>query len=392
MRIQRLQLENYRGFKSLDLHFSEHVTVLLGENGAGKTAILDAIVAALGPPTTYGLKTNDLRAGTIGGAVSLEIDTGEIHLRFEAHHQAGISVNFAPDRSVEVALAVDFRLYYPADRRAHDLTPGSTQGTSWSRVTAREQWENASASYKSFFRWFREMEDLENEQIRYEGGSLHPHLEAVRGAVTRLLPEFSGLRVRRQMLPYSTTPVLSLKKGDTELPFDALSEGERTLILLVADIARRFALWSGDAPAPLDLEAVVLIDEIDQHLHPTWQREILPRLRKVFPNTQLVVTTHSPQVIANVRREDIRLLEYGALVEDPPHTYGRDASAILSELMGVPTYPGFTEQRLRQIAELIDQEQLEAATAALDELAEMLGEQDAAVVRNRTLIELLGAE
>ena len=127
-----------------------------------------------------------------------------------------------------------------------------------------------------------------------------------------------------------------VKKSEQTLYFDQLSDGEKCLLAMTGDIARRLAMANPYADNPLQGGGVVLIDEIELHLHPGWQRRVVPALERTFPNVQFILTTHSPQVLSSVAREQIVLLSGFQAVSRLPYTEGRDSNAILSELMGVP--------------------------------------------------------
>ncbi|MDO4839861.1 MAG: AAA family ATPase, partial [Desulfovibrionaceae bacterium] len=157
------------------------------------------------------------------------------------------------------------------------------------------------SDFKLFFEWFRNREDVENELFRtaqregqhYDGD---PQLNAVRAAIHAMMPGFSSPQVKRQPSLH-----MVIKKGDEKFKIQDLSDGEKCLLALVGDMARRIAMANPSAPNPLEAEAVFLIDEIELHLHPAWQRMVVPRLLEVFPNAQFFVTTHSPQVLGEVK-------------------------------------------------------------------------------------------
>lgn len=182
---------------------------------------------------------------------------------------------------------------------------------------------------------------------------------------------------------------LVIDKTGEPLAVEQLSEGERALILLVADIARRLAIANPDLSDPLLGSGIVLIDEIELRLHPSWQRAVLPGLRRAFPGIQLIVATHSPQVLSQVPAESIILLDGFQVAGAARPTLGRDSSSILEEVMGVPARPREMAARLKAVGRLIDEERLEEARAALDDVAATLGPTDAEVVRLRTLIAFL---
>ncbi|MBK8696846.1 MAG: AAA family ATPase [Deltaproteobacteria bacterium] len=160
---------------------------------------------------------------------------------------------------------------------------------------------SGSAGFVDLFRWFRDREDLENaEKVRRASLAwVDPQLHAVRSAVTALLPGFSGLRVDRSALR------MAVDKDGATLFLDQLSDGERNLLALTADVARRLAMANPELTDPLTGEAVVLVDEIELHLHPSWQRRVLGDLTRTFPRCQFIVTTHSPQVLSEVPNDAV---------------------------------------------------------------------------------------
>jgi predicted ATP-binding protein involved in virulence len=147
------------------------------------------------------------------------------------------------------------------------------------------------------------------------------------------------------------------------------------------------------ALASLALPAWVLIDEIELHLHPAWQRDVLTRLRSTFPNAQFIVTTHSPLVLADVPASSVRLLTRNGgslLVAEPASpTAGRDTNAILEEVMGTSERPDKQRAELTRIADLIDRNKLAAARTAVDRLANTLTERDSEIVRLRSMLQFL---
>ncbi|HCD1890397.1 TPA: AAA family ATPase, partial [Escherichia coli] len=124
-------------------------------------------------------------------------------------------------------------------------------------------------------------------------------------AILRFLPEFESIN-----LVYSETDVkLVLIKNGIQLDAQQLSQGEKTILTLVGDLARRLSLLNPELQNPFEGQGIVLIDEVDLHLHPTWQQKIIERLLTTFPNVQFVLSTHSPQVISTVPARSIRILE-----------------------------------------------------------------------------------
>jgi ABC-type cobalamin/Fe3+-siderophores transport system ATPase subunit len=132
---------------------------------------------------------------------------------------------------------------------------------------------------------------------------------------------------------------------------------------------------------------VVLIDEIELHLHPKWQREVIPSLRRTFPKMQFIATTHSPQVLASVARDQVRLFENNQLVDAELFVEGRSSNELLEDVFVVPARPEATERDLDELFRLLDLENYEAARGKLAELETRLGRDDGAMVRARWILE-----
>ncbi|CNB23608.1 putative ATP binding protein SugR [Yersinia intermedia] len=183
------------------------------------------------------------------------------------------------------------------------------------------------------------------------------------------------------------------KKAGKQLFLEQLSDGERGLIALVFDLTRRLAIANPNLKNPIaEGEALVLIDEIELHLHPKWQREVLQRLSDTFKACQFVVTTHSPLVLGEVPARCVRFLEIvdgKVSVAVPTEAYGMDANRILQELMGAPVRNREVEGTLNALFELIDQERFDDARAAIRALEQKLGEDEPELIRASSLIRFL---
>lgn len=390
-RLQRLELTNFRGFAELALDFERDLTVLVGANGAGKTTLLDALVYCLWhshtlPGDDLDCQPKDIRLGAEESLVHLSIgnDSGQStkatwHARM---FETRMKHEWQPGRFAAQRVVV-----YRVNRHARDLTPGTTQPRTWTRRDALETWHDASANYAEFFHWYKEMEDLENEQMRYEDGRENVQLAVVRRAITSLLPEFSTIRVRRHLPPMATQSVLAFRKGEYELPFDALSEGERTTIAMVGDLARRLTLMS-DSANPLEQAVTVVVDEVEQHAHPGWQRQFIIRLRKTFPNAQFIVTTHSPVIVSEVKAHQLRVLKNYRLVETQ-HGSARTANTILEDVFHVPPRRQDVHDALDNLADAIEDDRFTEADILLAQLDKMVPDGSPDIVYYRELLRRL---
>ncbi|HVA47865.1 MAG TPA: AAA family ATPase [Pirellulales bacterium] len=220
--------------------------------------------------------------------------------------------------------------------------------------------------------WFRD----EAIAAVNRGGRFRPGYEIVRRAVLRCVPGADGMWYDgdRQEI------VLSIS-GRAQ-PFGNLSAGQRMMLALVADIAIKTVtqnnflvppdvLTAEDEPLPRALAqtpGVVLIDELDVHLHPRWQRRVASDLKRTFPQIQFLCTSHSPQVIGEVLPEEIRLLDESHTGEHPAHSFGLDSNAVLEEVMGAESRSRDSRDAIDAIEEALEIGDLELARSRLQVL------------------------
>ena len=202
--------------------------------------------------------------------------------------------------------------------------------------------------FGDFFKWFyaKENEELREQKKRRDFRYRIKDLKAVRRAIETMIPGASNPRVELRPLRFA----VSIERGDgksEDLSIDQLSGGYRIMLALAADLARRMAQGNPHLEDPLLSEAIVLIDEVELHLHPSWLQRILADLARTFPNTQFIVSTHSPQVLTTVKPERIVKLwrERGSIFagQASAPTYGAEAGDVLASVMGVKERPDSNE-------------------------------------------------
>ena len=421
MKIQRLKIDNFRGIQSLDLELTSPVTVIVGENGAGKSSILDALatlfswyIARIRSQKGSGqhFRQIDIRQGDhfARALVEVSMEDGETTQWSLATIRQGwretiqsnlkdlnswITRKFEQSQTShaepEPAMADTSQMphwplvvHYSVNRTVLDIplrirTPVDLQ----SSLLAFEGACGAAVDFRSFFAWFRQREDLEHEDIikhhkNFDSwGFYHPlgfpvpsdsQLDAVRSAIEQFTG-LTNLKIRRSPLH------MAIEKNGAPLWVDHLSDGEKCLLAMIGDLARRLAIVS-DTSDPLQGPGVILIDEIDLHLHPSWQRAIIPKLVETFPNCQFIVSTHSPQVISDVRPEAVFLLRQtddNIIVSHPEDSFGQTSDRILEDLMGVSARPVEIKEALKSLFDQISRGDLNAAQEHLAELQQQIG-------------------
>ncbi len=400
MKITKLSVRDYRGYQQLDLDLSPDVTVLVGVNGAGKTSLIDAMARLLscipqgvrtGSPEGPALTASDVRVSAstaralLSAAIGDETVTWQLattHVGHPAGDPGRLENLRGPIAAAQRSLAADapnlpLAVYFPTNRSALDIPSRIRTPHEFDALSAYDgALEGGTSNFRGFFEWFREEEDILNEQLVL--GDENPELRAriapsplhaVRAAIEQLLPSARHLRIERR--PQRMTVVMN----GVQLDVAQLSDGEKCLLALAGDLARRMALAAPKSAKPLEHPAVVLIDEIELHLHPGMQRQILPRLRRVFPNAQFIVSTHSPQVLSSVRAECVRVLEGFSLRRLEGGTWRRDTNRVLESAFGDPGRPPEVAAKLNQLRDAVDGDRVEEARRLIRELrAEIEGD------------------
>ncbi|MDJ0694871.1 AAA family ATPase [Mastigocoleus sp. MO_188.B34] len=409
MKIKHIKMHSFRGVSDMTLEFQEcEPNVFIGINGVGKSSILDCIAILLSRytspiqyPSTSGrlFREQDIRDGCQETCNEITVTTteGDVTWSF-GKLQKKRSKNSSTDltqlrkliESTQDHLKTDpnFNLtvivHYCVNRAVVDIPLRVRKKHSVDRVTAYEEsLHGTKINFNNFFQWFRKWEDLENEERRDDANYTNHQLEVVRQAIYSLIPGLSDLRIRRSPLR------MTVKKQERELNVSQLSDGEKCLLAMVGDLARRLAIANPGLEEPLEGNGIVLIDEIELHLHPQWQREIIPALSKTFPNCQFIVTTHSPQVISHVKPEGIHIIEStaeGIVALKPENSFGRDTNCILEDLMEVPERPQEIKNSLQQLFKFIDEGDLEGAKQLRRDLAVQIGEDEPEFVHADVLI------
>lgn len=374
--IDELRLTNFRKFPEIEISFDPRLTVLVSENGGGKTAILDGVAIALrhfvdtllgGKPGQGFDKTTDIRRarrdasmalqfpvalsarGTFGGRqirwerelTSFEGKTShsEKHVGQLTHQARELLLNLEAftDHRAASAPVLPAIAYYGTGRlfNQHKRTEGKKQAAEnlGLQTSAYLDCLSRLSRIEQFKAWFeRVVREAQNEVIT---GMTSPHrpqavLLAVRQAVDTVLKPSLWSQLD---FDFQTGEVVANHPEQGRLPIDLLSDGVRGLIALVADLAHMAARLNPHlgSEACQKTPGIVLIDEVDMSLHPRWQQTVIVGLREAFPAMQLILTTHSHLVISTVPHESIRiLLENGQIITPSQETEGYSGTFALS--------------------------------------------------------------
>ena len=363
MKLKTVEIENFRAIEKLTLPLDPQLTVLHGDNAHGKTSVLAAIAVGLGIIPTplpgvsgIGFRKADLRKDAQLMRVALTPIDGRPWRRTrtkQGRSLAGVrGLEWLREQTKKMVDAdregrpIDLPIVtlYDTDRVVLDL-PQRRRGfrKEFPRFAALEGALSARTNFRTLFQWFyfKENEELREQKEHRDFDYRLRDLSAVRDAISSMLDDVSDPHIEVNPLRFVVT--LNTGQNSEKLALDQLSGGYRAVLALVADLAWRMAQGNPHLDNPLSSEAIILIDEIELHLHPSWQQRILNDLMRTFPNAQFIVSTHSPQVLTTVRPGHIVELvrEDGRIVAGAPAgwTYGAESGDVLSVVMGVHERP-----------------------------------------------------
>ena len=324
MTIETMRLKNFRRFSELSLRFSSRMNVFVGVNGAGKSTILSAIAKMLtwyirrllspqGGGTGQSISEREIKNKATESSISVSVDVNDRKVAWtlvKSRRSAelgtiksdlkSLNEHIRDVRQSDGLRSVPVLVGYTVNRAVLDVPLRIRKHHEFSVMSVYDRAFDGSADFRTFFEWFREHDDIDNERLADiligESGQtqMDSELTVVKKALSVFLPQFCKWRIRRSPLRMEV-----VKDGEV-FNIEQLSDGEKSLIAMIGDLARRLSIANPGVREPLHGRGIVLIDEVELHLHPAWQRDILPRLMNTFPNVQFMVTTHSPLVLAQL--------------------------------------------------------------------------------------------
>lgn len=428
MKIKKITLTNYRCFEEIEVDFHDNLAVLVGNNGSGKTSVLEAVAVALGTVFTgldglSGLSISKrdahLKAFQMGGSEDIQtqypviikaegsLGKEKIEWTRSLNREGGSTT--VKDAKQLLDIVKDYQKRLRAGDRDLVLPIIAYYGTGrlWDyhrekkSDTFKENTKtngyvdslDGTANIKLMMNWFRK-KTIQTVQKKAIGLNSSPEVNAPYLAMATCFERVTGYKDIKLLYNLDTNEIdCYYTDGDglpMNIPLSQMSDGYKSTISLIADIAYRMAVLNPQLGSSVlrDTDGVVLIDEIDLHLHPAWQHRILSDLREIFPKVQFVVTTHAPAVISSVKSENLVILKNHEVMDTAVEIYGNDANSILKGIMEV-------SERNPAIAELFDKfyfllnnRQYDEAERILDEIDEQRGYHDTEAAADRVKLKL----
>lgn len=428
MLIQRLKLRNFRAFEELTVELNPKLSVIVGQNGTGKTTILEAAAIAAGTlfyhldgVANYGIKSRDAhyKYFAMGSVIDVQpqypveisawgtVDrNGEKNVvrwtralngengkttMTDAKEMKQISAEIQQRlRSGDTSLVLPMIAYYGTGRlwdqhreKKTDMVKKNT------RINGYIDSLDGTTNVKLMLRWFQKMAVMEGQNSRPS-----PEFAAVRGAVEQCFSLMTGIEQVKVCFNLDTMEIdilyLDNNQGQVRIPLNQLSDGYRCTLCLIADIAYRMAVLNPQLSDDVlkKTKGIVFIDEVDLHLHPAWQQRILKDLTSIFPEVQFVVTTHAAAVIQSVQSDNLMILKDEQILQVHHQVYGKDVKSVLNEIMGVSERPPEVAEFFSQFYQLLSEKQFNQAEQKLNQIDELRGYHDPEVAACRVKLKL----
>mgnify|MGYP004541394875 CR=1 FL=1 len=432
MYIEKLKLHNFRCYENLEIDFHKQLTVIVGKNGAGKTTILEATAIALGAwfigfnnisSKAFDRDNDPLRKAYQIGTTDdvqpqfpVEIEAwGQIDTSNEAflYWKRGLNTPrgtmTTKDAKEIVEIAANYQNALSEGRTDVYLPIVAYYGTGrlWdyhrqkkvdvfkrnSRTNGYIDCLDGTANVKLMMEWFLNM-TINKYQRQEENLESNPELDTVYLAMENCLSKLSGysdVKIRFNMNTRELDVYYSEKNGQRmRIPLNQLSDGYKGMVSLVADIAYRMATLNPQLGTEILSrgEGVVLIDEIDLHLHPAWQQKVLDNLMEIFPKIQFIVSTHAPAVINSVQAEKLRILNNRDIYMTKNQVYGKDINSVLKEIMEVNDRPDEFAALFEQFYKYLSEKKYKDAEEVLNELDEKREYHDPEIAKCRVKLKL----
>jgi predicted ATP-binding protein involved in virulence len=389
MKIKKLEIANLRAFTHAEFAFQPGMNLLVGINGVGKTTVLDALRISLSKvlPDLFGIKgskqsfdQSDIRIGSQSLQVSCDFIYNQLSFNLLFKKQLGKVLYKDPsivrDQLSEAPdienITPELHGLFPTSKSAESKPLFIFFSTKRSILTNKQASGSAVAggqaaafseslleretNLRTIAEWYKVQEELGDEKpIGLK------HNAVLRDAIETFLPGFRNLRV----VVSDGKPLFVINKNATTLNLTQLSDGERGLLAMVLDLARRLSQANPELVNPLEEgSAIVLIDELDLHLHPKWQRTIIGNLIRTFPNCQFIATTHSPQIIPSAEPEQVFLLKDNEIIR-PDRTLGMDSNWILKFIMDADDRPKDALTAIEIVENLINEGKFKEARGCI---------------------------
>lgn len=402
MYLEKVHLQNYKAIEELDIDLKPGVNLLIGDNGAGKTSVLEGIAVALGGMfvNVAGVSTRNIIKDDVRMVIK-PIGDSSTAIKYFEPALAGCMLHvtdeqdFAWNRIKEEVSAKhtkidDKRVCVWMKKLTNDLdsilplVSFQSAARAW-RVKRgdfgtelKKKLDDRRCGYigcldssmdvKSIQQWC-----IKQELMMSNKGTVREY-EMFKNIVASFMKDINELDEIPSIYYSSQFEELVYKDDKTEIPISKLSAGYQSLLWMIMDLAYRVCLLNPELESREQVTGIVLIDEIDLHLHPKWQWNVIEALRKTFAGVQFIIATHSPIVISAAKEANLILLDDAGEVNYLPDCYGYEVEDVLRYRQESVSRPKKVKSLVDEIENAIEDIDFDKAEVALKALKVTLGE------------------
>ena len=402
-----VKIQNYKAIKDMQLHFSPGINLLIGDNGVGKTSVLDAISVALG----------GFLSGISGVSVS-GIQQSDIRIETKRVAGASAAIKYMTPTIVECQMEIDGRTFSWARTREGESSEFRTKTSDRKITNYAAKLTNDTAntlpliSYMSTMRASRskrgdygsaskklndrrcgyigcldsalDIKGIKEWCLNMEMEAFHqekpiPEYESFKGVVSEVMQRMSDLGSPPTILYSKLFQDIAYSEGGNTLPVSYLSAGYQSLLWMTMDFAYRLALLNPGQSDYHQATGVVLIDELDMHLHPKWQWNALSALKSVFPKIQFIIATHSPIVISSFKNSQLISLDSEQNVSYLEDAFAYSITDVLELRQGSLGVPKEIRALVNRFEETLNLGEYDRAREILQDMKEKYGEDNTEV-------------
>lgn len=402
MYLEKIHIENYKAIGKLDIDLKPGVNLLIGDNGAGKTSVLDGIAVALG-----GLFVN------VAGVSTKNIVKDDVRMKIKPMGDSSTTIEYCEPVLAGCTLHVTEEQDFTWNRIKEEVSATHTKIDDknvcvWMKKltnnsdttlplisfqSAARAWRvrrgdfgtelkkklddrrcgyigclDSSMDVKSIQQWC-----LKQEVVRSNKVTVHEY-EMFKNIVASFMKEINELTEVPSIYYSPQFTELVYKDDKSEMPISKLSAGYQSLLWMVMDLAYRVCMLNPELESREQIEGIVLIDEIDLHLHPKWQWNVIDALQKTFAGVQFIIATHSPIVISASKEANLILLDDAQDISYLPDCYGYEVEDVLRYRQESVSRPKKVKLLVDEIENAIDDIDFDKADATLERLKDVLGE------------------
>lgn len=418
MHINEIKLVNFRGMEDLTVEFAPGVNVIIGDNGAGKTSLLNGICVALGGlfnPISFNdinasrqIQDEDVRVTSVlvGDTteniekhfpVKIEMDLmlfrGQVLYEVVKENSLSSSLmikdalkNKMREAISNSAIQLPLLNFQSAERKLIPAT-NNEESISLKNLERKHGYKNAFIGVSSFseiLEWCAKM-DYAEYKLKHEVGE-YKNFKAI---ISKFMQKITGSKEALRVDYAATIGQLMFYDGSNSEAINILSAGYQNILCMIMDLARRAVLLNPTMDNFEFIEGVVIIDEIDMHLHPKWQWKILDALHTTFPKVQFIVATHSPIIISSADKE-AKLIKMKSPneIEYLTSAYGYNISDVVELRQGSTELPQEAKNLKNELENSIDDENFEKAEQLIQKAVGIFGEDSSPVREMKDFLEV----